>query len=312
MFRPFARTEISLLFFALLPAAAHAQAFRAYLASYGNDANAGCTVSAPCRLLPAALNAIVSGGEVWMLDSANFNAGTVTITKSVNILAVPGQVGSLVSVANSAAIVINPGLVVSLRNVSITNNASNPGTDGIIMTTGSLSVEDSILAVAGNAIHVSGTGTLSVHNSLFRGGNVGVYIDAGGTADVSSSKFYDNQFPAYADARAASTTSYINVRDCSISRAHNAITAVGNVPGAASRVVVHNTTVSSSQYGLISEVNVAGASTYLGISNSTVSGSAQYGVFQSGSGAVLESLGNNLVRANAANSGGTITIVAGS
>ena len=73
---------------------AHA-AFRAYLSVNGNDANP-CTVGSPCRLLPAALAAADPEGEVWMLDSANFNIGPVIITKSVTILAVPGALGSVV------------------------------------------------------------------------------------------------------------------------------------------------------------------------------------------------------------------------
>lgn len=54
----------------LASGAAHAQLFRAYLAIGGSDSNPG-TLPAPCRLLPAALNAVADGGEVWMLDSAN-------------------------------------------------------------------------------------------------------------------------------------------------------------------------------------------------------------------------------------------------
>src|SRR3982751_142302 len=79
--------------------AAQAQLFRAYLASTGSDANP-CTVAAPCRLLPAALNAVASGGEIWMLASANYNTPFVAIGKSVSILAVPGAVGSFVAVAD--------------------------------------------------------------------------------------------------------------------------------------------------------------------------------------------------------------------
>ena len=78
------------------PAATHAQLFRAYLAPDGLDTNP-CTLAAPCRLLPAALAAVASGGEIWMLDTANYNTATVTIGKSVSILAVPGAVGSVVA-----------------------------------------------------------------------------------------------------------------------------------------------------------------------------------------------------------------------
>ncbi len=73
--------------------------FRAYLSQNGSDTNP-CTLPAPCRLLPAALAAVKDGGEIWMLDSANFNVGVVDIAKSVTILAVPGALGSVV--ANNA------------------------------------------------------------------------------------------------------------------------------------------------------------------------------------------------------------------
>ena len=92
-------------FATLVPQAASAGLFRAYLSVNGNDGNP-CTVQQPCRLLPAALVAVNDGGEVWMLDSANYNTSTVNINKSVTILAVPGALGSVVA-NGSDAIVIN-------------------------------------------------------------------------------------------------------------------------------------------------------------------------------------------------------------
>ena len=79
----------------MISASAEAQLFRAYLASDGNDTNP-CTLPQPCRL-PAALAAVENGGEIWMLDSANYNTGPVNVAKSVTILAIPGAVGSVVA-----------------------------------------------------------------------------------------------------------------------------------------------------------------------------------------------------------------------
>ena len=65
--------HLAAAFLALLATAtfpAHAQIFRAYLTLDGNDANP-CRLQLPCRLFPAALTAVQSGGEIWMLDSAN-------------------------------------------------------------------------------------------------------------------------------------------------------------------------------------------------------------------------------------------------
>ena len=77
------RIRAALLGLALLACGtAQAQLFRAYLAADGLDSNP-CTLPAPCRLLPAALAAVADGGEIWLLDSANYNTGTVSIAKSV-------------------------------------------------------------------------------------------------------------------------------------------------------------------------------------------------------------------------------------
>ena len=113
--------RVAALFAFTVAASTAAQAqgmFRAYLASYGNDANP-CTVTAPCRLLPAALNAVANRGQIWILDSANFNQGTVNITKFVSIQAVPGQIASIVAVNGAPAILISNFAEVVLRNMAI-------------------------------------------------------------------------------------------------------------------------------------------------------------------------------------------------
>src|SRR5262245_32044830 len=100
------RAVLAIGILALASTAASAQLFRAYLASDGSDANP-CTLPLPCRLLPAAHTAVANGGEIWMLDSANYNAGQIVITKSVSIQAIPGVMGSLVGANNSAVMFVN-------------------------------------------------------------------------------------------------------------------------------------------------------------------------------------------------------------
>ncbi len=56
-----------------------------------------------------------------MLDSANFNAAPVAITKSVTILAIPGALGSVVANGGDAINVNAPGAKVTLRNLVILN-----------------------------------------------------------------------------------------------------------------------------------------------------------------------------------------------
>ncbi len=180
----------------LAPPAAEAGLFRAYLSSTGNDTNP-CTVVAPCRLLPAALAAINGGGEIWMLDSANFNAGTVAIDRSVTLLAVPGALGSLVSTGagNPALDISTPGLDVTLRNVSLAGLATAAGiTNGIrLQAASNVLLEDSVVAnFSGYGLSATG-GTLTLANVIVRNipGN-GLMATAGAAVFVTGSRFVGN------------------------------------------------------------------------------------------------------------------------
>ncbi|HZZ92478.1 MAG TPA: right-handed parallel beta-helix repeat-containing protein [Usitatibacter sp.] len=303
---------------ALLPPGAHAQAFRAYIASYGVDTNP-CTVAAPCRLLPAALAAVHDGGEIWMLDSANFNSGTVNVTKNVKILAIPGQIGSVAPVAANPAMVIAPGLTVSLRNMTVMTNANNPGTDGIRMTTGSLSVEDSVFEVNVpgqfySGILVTGTGVLSVHGSVFRNGAYGVFLQGGAQADIWASRFFNfQQAGVYVFGSVAGTTSSANVRDSSFSGGAVGAMAEGQVSGSIARLAVTGCSFSNAQYGVASQTSVSGAVTTVTVASSTITYMSQSGVFNLGAGtSTLESQGNNTVRGNVFGpNNGSVTTISG-
>src|SRR4051812_32547241 len=139
--------RIAFAFSLLFTAGAQAQLFRAYLSSTGSDANP-CTVAAPCRLLPAALNAVANGGEIWILDSANFNTGTVNIAKSVSIIGVPGQIASVVALGGAPAISIaTASVMVRLRNLVIATFTANPCPHSVEMTNGAhLSLENCLFA----------------------------------------------------------------------------------------------------------------------------------------------------------------------
>ncbi|HZZ93151.1 MAG TPA: hypothetical protein VFE23_11355 [Usitatibacter sp.] len=288
----------------------HAQLFRAYAASYGNDSNP-CTVAAPCRLLPAALAAVQDGGEIWLLDSANFNSGgAVAINKNVSILSVPGQVGSIVAVGGANAINIGAGLTVALRNVSITSNANSPGADGIDMTTGKLSVQGSTISVPLAAIHASGIGFLSVHDTVIRDSFVGVHVKGGATADVSRSKFFDLQYGVYAEGVVASTVSSAIVKDCQFANVVNGAQAGATTVGAVARLSVHDSSISGGTYGIVAYSSAGGANAVASVGASTISG-ASTGLLQSGGSAVLQSMGNNWVVNNTNATAGTITPVGG-
>ena len=166
-------------------------AFRAYLASNGNDLDP-CTLQQPCRLLPAALAAADPGGEVWMLDSANYNTGTVSITKSVTILAVPGAVGSIVGNGSDGLSIATAAVKVILRNLVFVNITGN--NNGVLMTNGaSLTVLDSIFYNMPNAaIFISNVGSKSqIMNSKFVNNAVAVRL-FGGVAVLTNNEILNS------------------------------------------------------------------------------------------------------------------------
>jgi hypothetical protein len=189
------RSAFTCLAAAVLWSTADAALFRAYLSGTGNDTNP-CTLPAPCRLLPAALNAVAEGGEIWMLDSANYNSSTVTIDKSVSILAAPGAAGSILTQSNGPAILIAADtLTISLRNVVIVPGpATPPGTHGVYMTGNSkLTIEGSLIArMPLDGISLRG-GTVDVANTTIRNnGRHGVLLESGSQAEIASSRLLQN------------------------------------------------------------------------------------------------------------------------
>src|SRR5512140_2978106 len=178
------RGIFALAFSLLLSAGAQAQAFRTYVSGAGID-NVNCSLVAPCRLLPAAIAAVVSGGEVWMLDSANYNSGPVDVNKSVTILAVPGALGSVVAKGGNAFNIATAGVKVALRNLVIVPVVGGGGTGGINMTAGaSLSVEKCLIAsMPGQGITVANGASVLVVDTVIRGnGGAGVVVQDGSRA----------------------------------------------------------------------------------------------------------------------------------
>jgi hypothetical protein len=291
----------------LLSSAAHAQLFRAYLAADGNDANP-CTLAQPCRLLPAALSAVASGGEIWMLDSANYNTGTVTIGKSVSIRAISGVVGSLVAVNNGPGVSITASaLKVALRNVVIGPLAgATPGSSGIVMTGASqLEIEDcAISSLSSVGVYVSGTGMLKMSDCSIRNiGTFAVWIQNGARAVVASTRMYDNQGGVFVLTTQGSTLTEATVSGAVISGCDTGVYALANALSAISRVSVARTAIDNVGSGLRTETGTDGTAQIDFGGSVIVSG--YYAWDQSGAGASILSLGDNQVSGNVAGAVGT-------
>ena len=317
--------------------AAHAQIFRAYLTLDGNDANP-CTLSQPCRLLPAALAAVASGGEIWMLDSANYNTGPVNVTKSVTILAIPGALGSVVALGGNALDITTTGAV-TLRNLNV---LPFPGNDHFVgvnkSTAGTLLIQDSNLFgfTTGAAVIVSGAADASIARSVIRNNDTGVLAFSGPVVGISDALFTGNESagvkliagPGFSTtatvtrtvARAngiafaanggdVNSTLVLRVTDSRIECSSNSgtegvsVTHVTNT-GVAAQGTLSDTTISGCENG----VSVGGPATVkVFLARNTITDN-QVGVSQVLS-AVVESAGSNAIRNNGTNVNGTMTNV---
>ncbi len=317
----------------LVSASAQAGIFRAYLSLDGNDTNP-CTLPLPCRLLPAALAAIDDGGEIWMLDSANYNTGPVAITKSVTILAVPGVLGSVVASAGNAINISTANVRVTLRNLNILPLPGFANARGILMTNGAnLTVQNCNIFnfTSGMGLQVITPSQVTIIDSVFRSNSYGAEFE-GARARISGSHFTGGSVGVHAVANTTGVTSIVTLSKSVVSNISSAgIAAETFSANAASRVYVTDTVIESSNYGVLAYVSasLANAAAEATVSNSLVvlnnnsalraegfgakmiaSGntvSNNFNGFYQASSGVFESAGNNTVRNNINATIGTIT-----
>jgi hypothetical protein len=301
--------RLALAVFFLSSSAANAQVFRAYVASGGSDANA-CTLSAPCRLLPKAISVVASGGEIWMLDSANYNTATVTVDRSVSILAVPGVVGSVLAISGPAISIAASDLKVALRNLVIAPLAGGGGTVGVNMTGAStLTIENSLLAnLPQSGIVVSGSGTLNLANSTLRNnGLFAVAVLNGATATISGTQMLANAGGVQANGSVTSTTTTASVSDSVIAGGSDGVHARTVVSGATARISVTRSTIERTSYALLSFTSGAGTAA-IAVSGSMIVNNVN-AWHLTGAGTVVQSLGNNHFTDNATSQGQLSTVL---
>ena len=289
----------------LFSGSAQALAFRAYLSASGNDGNP-CTVAAPCRLLPAALAAVASGGEIWILDSANYNPGTVSITKSVSILAVPGAIGSFAAVSGGPALIIT-GVDVKLRNVLIVSNVASPGTDGIQISGGSLEVTGSAISAPVNGINATNA-AIRVYSTIFRDLDTAIQSFGSSTIDVANSRFSNIATAGlWAHADTPSAAGKLSVEDSSFANVAFSVIANSENATATMKAMVSRCTFAIGSTA-ISFQNAGGTGARGSVTGSTISNHSS--AFLNFNNAVFESAGNNTVGStNGSPSFGTITTI---
>jgi hypothetical protein len=252
---------------------ANAGLFRAYLSASGADSNP-CTAQLPCRLLPAALAAVNSGGEIWMLDSANYNTATVNIGKSVSIMAVPGAVGSVLAISGPAIMITTNGLTVALRNLVVAPLPGGGGNDGIWMTgTSSLTIEESVVAnLPGIGINVTAGGRVRIANSVVRNNSGYAVIMQGGTRGIleSVTMFGNALGGVYGWSASASAVTQITMSDSAVSGGTTA--AKAQASAGTVKITITRCTLDDVGYALDSEAE-AGSTTEVSVNGSTISNS---------------------------------------
>ena len=272
---------------------ADAGLFRAYLSAGGNDANP-CIVTAPCRLLPAALAAVDAGGEIWMLDSANYNQSQVDITKSVSILAVPGAVGSIVATGGGDALLIDAsGVSVTLRNLVIVRLGT--GFNGVTLSSFSsgsqLQIEDCEIAnmqSAGVFAPLLTASSVTIKNTVLRDNVFGFFANGPVTAALDGMRAVNNSQIGVV----AETGSRVSVSNSVL--ASNATGVRAHSSGDPTSVMVTHSIVTGSAIGF--EVNALSGSIVSVVSDANVIDFVSDTVFKfagSGGNEAIFTRGNN-------------------
>ena len=306
----FRRFDTVLLFALATLAVVPAQAVqRVFVASFGNDANtaSNCGFTNPCRGFTAAMTVVDPGGEVVALDAAGY--GAVTIAKSVTITANPGFYAGISASSGNAVTIATAAVIVTLRGLNINGIGA---TNGVVMSNGArLSVENCVISnFTSNGVMVSTAAKVRVIDSLVRDNQHGLQFSHGATAEIANTKVLGNSlYGIFVLADTASTVTTGTVTGSVASgNAYGILALATNATGTA-RVSVINTTASNNgTTGIQSEGDGGAALVHVGYSLVTTNA---YGLAQVGGG-VLETLGNNIVRANTTtNLYGTITPVSG-
>jgi len=158
---------------------------RTYVSGTGKDSNP-CTESLPCKTFQAALALTLAGGEIFVLDSANY--GAVTINKAVTITSEGAIAGVLATSGTGIQISAGPSDVVNLRGLDV--DGGNTGTYGILFDSGqALNIQKSTIRnFTDSGIRAgtsTGTNSLVVSDTaVTNNGRYGIVVSPAGSGAV--------------------------------------------------------------------------------------------------------------------------------
>ena len=265
---------------------------RTYVSGLGSDSNP-CTVSSPCRNFQAALALTIAGGEIFVLNSADY--GPLTIGKAVSITSEGATAG--VMATSGVGIVINAGAsdVINLRGLVV--DGANTGTTGMQFNSGqSLNIQKTTVrgfTNSGISFAPNGAAKLFVTDTVVTGnGNNGILVASNSSSAVSGLlnrvSASANGVGVFANGGAVSLTMTDTV-------AGNNTYGVG---ATSSAVMVRNSTLSNNSIGV-----AADQSGVIRVGQSTITANGTGWTSQNGG--QVESYGNNNVNGNTTD--GTLT-----
>jgi hypothetical protein len=279
--------------YAAPPNSAPSPQTRTYVSGTGSDSNP-CTVSSPCKTFQAALALTVAGGEIYVLNSANY--GAVTINKSVSITSEGAVAGVLATSGAAIAINAGPNDVINLRGLVI--DGGNSGSTGIQFTAGqSLNIQKTTVrnfTNAGVSFTPTTASTISASELIVTGNaNNGIMISTASASTAVSgvlSKVMSTKNGV--GILINGSTANVTMTD-SVSSNNNY-----GVGSSASAVMVRNSTLSSNAVGLTADQS---AIVRIGQSTITANGVGSTAT----NGGLVQSYGNNNIVGNTSN--GTLT-----
>jgi hypothetical protein len=260
---------------ALLPPAPAQAIPKTWVASNGNNMNP-CTRAAPCASFVVAHNATDPGGEVNCVDAGDFEG--ISITKSITI----DCTGTFASPGTNGVAINTPGVVVTLRGLSINSEGSAQATIGISFIAGSaLHIENCRIsgyqAGMGTGIRfapVAGvTARLYVSDSVIHnnglpasGGGIIIQPSGSGSARVVLDRVQldSNTHGIFADGTGSTGSIVVQVRDSmSAGNTGNGIAAITNAGASFTAFVVDRTSsIGNAGSGILAQG--AGALVHIG------------------------------------------------
>jgi hypothetical protein len=249
-----------------------------------------------------------------MLDSANYNTGAVVIAKSVTVMAVPGALGSVLSIGSgNAAIQVTAGRV-TLRNLHILAHASTPGSYGVRVSGGTHFTLDRshVTGVPINAVLVEAAVQVAVVDSVVTGLNgngTALFLSNNATARVVGSTFVNGSSGVVAlpqaDGHSASATV---MRSVVANNSASGIAALAAGANTTARVYVIDSTIEGNNTGVSAATVGAGASAEATVSTSLITRN-NIGVLANTASSSVLANGNTVVRNTTGmrKNGGTFT-----